>query len=1650
MRIEQYFLMTDYSLWEVILNGDSLTPTRVIEGVVQHVAPTTAEQRLARKNELKYRGTLLMSLPDKHQLNFNIHKDAKTLMEAIKKKFGGNKETKKRNKIDLEEQSLDAFFNSLKIYEAKVKSSFFASTFIKKIAFVSSSNTDSTNEPVSAVASVSAISTKNLVSAFSNVDTLSNAVECYICYKKGHFARECMSPKDTRRNGAAEPQRRNVLVETSTSNALVSQCDGMGSYDWSFQVEEEPTNYALMAFTSSSSSSNNEVVSCFKACTKAYASLQSHYDKLTDDFRKSQFDVISYKTGLESVEARLLVYQQTKIVFEKDSKLLKLEIQLRDNALVVLRQNLKKEEQEKDDLKLKLEKFQTSSKNLSQLLASQTNDKTDLGYHTQVFTLSMFDCDEFFTSKSDESLPPSPIYDRYQSGDGYHAVPPPYTGTFMPPKPDLVFYDAPNVNKTAHTAFNVKLSPAKPDTNLSHTQRPSAPIIEDWVFDSKDDSEAKIPHNAPSFVQPIEQVNTPMSFIKTIETSIPTANPKTFISKPKSNGNPRNRKACFVCKSLDHLIRDCDFMKRKCYCSISKPHVTRLRQAKSINTKPHSPPRRHINRSLSPKASNFPLKVTGIKVPRVNVAKSVQGKWEWKPKCPILDHVSHNTRNMSYLSDFEELNGGYVAFGGNPKGGKIYRKVLGMKGINREFSIPRTPQQNGTAKRKNMTLIEAARTMLADSLLPIPFWAEAVNTVCYVQYRVLVTKPQNKTHYELLLGRTPSIGFVRPFGCHVTILNILDPLGKFDGKTINNQPVTAGNQSNPSAGVQEKFDAEKAGEENVQQYVFFPVWSFGSNNPKNTDGDVGFEVKEPEFEGRKPQSEVHVSPSNRYRNLSAKFEDFFANSINEVNAVDSPVLAVGQISTNSTNTFSAAGPSNVVVGPTDGKYSYMDTSQLPNDPNMPELEDITYSNDEEDVGAEADFTNLETTITEKKDERGIVVRNKGRLVAQGHTQEEGIDYEEVFALVARIEAIRLFLAYATFMGFMVYQMDVKSDFMYGTIKEEDKYVAKILRKFGLTDEKSASTPIDTEKPLLKDPDEGVDCLPNDEIFTVLSRMGYEKPSTKLTFYKAFFSQQWKFLIHTILQCMSAKRTSWNEFSSSIASAVICLSTDRKFNFSKTQVSDLSSHTTKYSSLALTQKVFSNIRRVGKGCSIVETPLFKGMIVAPQAGEGAVEGNVDDVPTTRVAIKGAASVNVDDVPAAVDEPSIPSPTPPTQLPLPSLDIPSTSQVQPTPPPSLIAQPPSPQQQPQPLQDADISMDFLHNLLDTCTTLTRRVKNLEQENIAQDLKITKLALHKGLTHLMDDISKQRRIIVDMDADVDVTLKDTAKDVVVDAEIKENADVQGRQVESKAQIYKIDIEHANKVLSMQDDDIEPDELQKVVEVVTTAKLITEVVTAASATITDVALQLTTAAAPILTTAPSTARRRKGRKRIMVHELKPFKKKTQIEQDEAYARELEAELNKNINWDKPKIEAQARKKMMIYLRNIAGFKIDYFKGMKYNDIHAIFDKYFNSNVAFLEKTKEQMEEEDIRALKRISETQEEKIAKKKKLDEEMILLVERRYPLTRFTLDQMLNNIRLEVEEKSEVSLELLRFIRQQNKKDSSQSSVWIHPPRSRQRSI
>nr|GFC51962.1 ribonuclease H-like domain-containing protein [Tanacetum cinerariifolium] len=285
----------------------------------------------------------------------------------------------------------------------------------------------------------------------------------------------------------------------------------------------------------------------------------------------------------------------------------------------------------------------------------------------------------------------------------------------------------------------------------------------------------------------------------------------------------------------------------------------------------------------------------------------------------------------------------------------------------------------------------------ADSLLPIPFWAEAVNTACYVQNRVLVTKPHNKTLYELLQGRLPSIGFMRPFGCPVTILNTLDPLSKFQGKetlhvkfmenkpnitgsgpawlfdidslcqTMNYHPVLVENQSNPTAGFQ---DTEKAGEEGNQTYVLFPLLSDGSTNPKNnkdahTGGNehnddiqksmspdihsssCGDQAREQGDKAvNKDKGKSHVVTITGFRDLNEEFAKFINNSSNVVSAAGPLVFAAGLEFTNSTNDFTTAGPL-VFATKLNFTNSTNDFSVAgPSNVAMPNLEDLSHNADD--------------------------------------------------------------------------------------------------------------------------------------------------------------------------------------------------------------------------------------------------------------------------------------------------------------------------------------------------------------------------------------------------------------------------------------------------------------------------------------------------------------------------------------------------------------------------------------------------------------------------------------------------------------------------------------------------------------------------------
>ncbi|GJR15737.1 putative ribonuclease H-like domain-containing protein [Tanacetum coccineum] len=569
------------------------------------------------------------------------------------------------------------------------------------------------------------------------------------------------------------------------------------------------------------------------------------------------------------------------------------------------------------------------------------------------------------------------------------------------------------------------------------------------------------------------------------------------------------------------------------------------------------------------------------------------------------------TGNKSFLTDYQEIDGGFVAFGGSPKGGKItgkgkirtgkldFEDVYFVKEL--KFNLFSVSQM---CDKKNSVLFTETECLVLspDFKLLDESQDEAVSTACYVQNRVLVTKPHNKIPYELLHGRPPSISFMRPFGCPVTILNTLYPLGKFDGKadegffvghsinskafrvfntrtrkveenlhitflenkpnvigsrpdwlfdidlltnSMNYEPVTVENQTNKNAGIKYNVDAVP-----TQQYIMLPLLYDSPQSSKDAVADdAGKKTnEEPANKGERNGQEKEGGSSNKEGDQNV--QDFRAE-------LDNFLVQQKQGYANNTNRVFIVSPSVSAAG-----ESFTNADDLSTDPLMPDLEDtadllntsiFSGAYDDDDEGAEDDLNNLETTMNvspipttriykdhpkdqiigdiksttqtrrmtkifedhamvsyikkqrrtnhkdyqnclfacflsqiepkkvtqaltdpswieamqdellqfslqkvwrlvdlpkgkhaigtkwvyrNKKDERGIVVRNKARLVAQGYTQEEGIDYDEVFAPVARIEAIRLFLAYASFMGFIVYQMDVKSAFLYGTIEEE--------------------------------------------------------------------------------------------------------------------------------------------------------------------------------------------------------------------------------------------------------------------------------------------------------------------------------------------------------------------------------------------------------------------------------------------------------------------------------------------------------------------------------------------------------------------------------------------------------------------------------------
>ncbi|GJR26604.1 putative ribonuclease H-like domain-containing protein [Tanacetum coccineum] len=659
---------------------------------------------------------------------------------------------------------------------------------------------------------------------------------------------------------------------------------------------------------------------------------------------------------------------------------------------------------------------------------------------------------------------------------------------------------------------------------------------------------------------------------------------------------------------------------------------------------------------------------------------------------------------------------------------KVMSEFCEQKGIKREFSIARTPQQNGVAERRNRTLIEAARTMLADSKLPTTFWAEAVNTACYVQNRVLVVKPHNKTPYELFRGyfsgkQTPKLEVEE--NLHIRFLE--------------DKPIIAGD------GPKWLFDIDGHSSKEIgssQDYILMPLWKDGSlfdsslknasNDEPQPSSDSGKKdakgvckengIADQEKSKNSTQDVNTTGPSINTEpdmfslgdNATATHANFFGDEtkvdmsnitttypvpstlnirIHKDHSLDYVIGDVqsGVLTRRMTKTTNKQG---FISAVNEGKthedlYTCLFACFLSQEEPKKVWTLVDLPHGKRAIGTKWVYRN-------KKDERGIVIRNKARLVAQGYTQEEGIDYDEVFAPVARIKAIRLFLAYASFKDFVVYQMDVKSAFLYGKIEEEvyvyqppwfedpefpdrvykvekalyglhqapracqDKYVDEILKKFGFSTVKTASTPMETSKPLMKDENvKDVDVhlyrsmigslmyltsLRPDIMFDVCvcarfqvtpkvshlhavkrifrylkgqPKLGLWYPKDSPFDLEAYTNTDYagasldrKSTIGVAndgiqasvvgLTYYCSKSTAWNEFGTDIASAVICLAKNQKFNFSKLIFDAIFND--EYDILSHTKKVFANMRRQGKDFLGTVTPLFPSM-PALQAVEG---------------------------------------------------------------------------------------------------------------------------------------------------------------------------------------------------------------------------------------------------------------------------------------------------------------------------------------------------------------------------------------------------------------------------------------------------------------
>nr|GEU60862.1 hypothetical protein [Tanacetum cinerariifolium] len=983
----------------------------------------TAEDMQKKKNDVKARTTLLLSLLDEHHLRFSKYKTARELWAAILKIFCGNEATNKTKKNLLNQQygnfraegseTLEQTFSRMQVIvgqlqfmDVEVEQDDLNQKFLTSLApewlmhtIVWRNRSD--------------LDTMSLDDLYNHLKVYESKVQ-----KKTEPNSQNMAFISLAKHSNGNEDGNTACVSTASTNvpttsasvATISQ-DTACAYIAS-QSSEAPTKFALMANTSTESKVFDNSL-CSKDCKKNNDSLNRKITDLTDKLFDAKNLIYHYKLALAQVESRLVEYKEREVKYYEKIKTLEFYNGSNTECIEILKKKLETLKQKKKVVDGKQAGLLTASKDLDNLIESQRADKNKegLGYSADD-TLTDY-------SRLEPIVESSPDDDKKRNHSVTETVASPII-----PKPFVKFIKASD-SQSKSPDFVMKKKACFNYGDFNHLAYDCRKRAKMGTTRSQNNT-SKIPTHRPVVHRPHEPPMRPM------RSNMNGARLNKSFNKPAHSytNRPFQRKSIVRSQYRAPWVPTIN----RNFPSINKKFFTGSRNFPTGNRKFPTASRKFPTGSMKFSTADIGMKGKAVKPSACWVLKPSQ---DLSNKGPNNNSVSVMFKKYTYTD---------------------------TQGRLKEFSNARTPQQNGVAEKR---LIEPARTMLADPKLPVTFWAEAVNIACYVQNRVLVNKSHNKTPYELFNGTKDVAGqevkkdvstlryIALPNSAHDAFLESSSSKSQDDCNT--DVPESSGN-TNPTA-----TSTIPSADQVETLIVESPISTASSQVPTACFTDSQEPSSETRLISKRVANQEETPSLDNILTLTNQFEDILGVTTNleESNRVEADVSNMETsiiASPTPTLRIHRDHPKSQIIGHVDtlfqtrNKFKEVEEqgfiATIYQKTDLALLQFCIFScffsqvEPKKIFDALQDLSWVEAMQEEllqfkiQKDERGIVIRNKARLVAQGHTQEEGIDYDEVVAPVARIEAIRLFLAYASFIGFTVYQIDVKSAFLYGTIDEE--------------------------------------------------------------------------------------------------------------------------------------------------------------------------------------------------------------------------------------------------------------------------------------------------------------------------------------------------------------------------------------------------------------------------------------------------------------------------------------------------------------------------------------------------------------------------------------------------------------------------------------